>query len=91
MPITYFALVKSEPNPRDEGKDPAKVAAGRAGMRARWAGHEPRTVRLDSLPPAGRTLVMALIRAAREMNEPAAVEMPTGSNAEVSHAGQPTA
>ena len=37
----------------------------------RWAAHEPQTVRLDSLPPAGRTLVLALIRAAREMNEAA--------------------
>lgn len=45
-------------------KDPAKVAAGQAGARARW-GDERRIVRLDELPPEQRRLVVALIEAAR--------------------------
>lgn len=61
-------------------KNPAKARAGRAGMAARWAGHDPNTVRLDSLDEPGRTLVLALIRAARAMNEAPAVEKPGASN-----------
>jgi hypothetical protein len=45
-------------------KNPAKVAAGRAAMRARWG--PPRTARLDGLHPAVRTAVLALIAAAEE-------------------------
>jgi hypothetical protein len=54
-------------------KNPAKVAAGKAGMRARW-GAEPRIVRLDDLNPPQRRLVLALIEAARkEQSGPEAV------------------
>lgn len=45
-------------------KDPRKVAAGKAGMRARW-GAEPRVVRLDELTPPQRRLVVALVDAAK--------------------------
>jgi hypothetical protein len=44
-------------------KDPAKVAAGKAGMRARWG--PPRVVRLDSLTSEQRRLVVALVEAAK--------------------------
>lgn len=46
-------------------KDPRKVAAGKAGMRARW-GTEPRVVRLDTLTESQRRLVLALVNAARQ-------------------------
>ncbi len=44
-------------------KNPLKVQAGLLGARKRWG--EPRVVRLDSLTPAQRHLVMALISAAK--------------------------
>lgn len=48
-------------------KDPAKVRAGRASARKRWADHTPRSVvRIADLAENERRLVMALIRAARE-------------------------
>jgi hypothetical protein len=43
-------------------KDPRKVAAGRAGARARWLG-ERRVVRLDSLHPSVAAAVRALVAA----------------------------
>lgn len=44
-------------------KNPAKVAAGRAGALKRWG--PPRVVRLDELTPDQRRLVLAMIEAAR--------------------------
>lgn len=41
-------------------RDPTKVAAGRMGGRARWG--PQRVVRLDSLDPAIREAVNALLR-----------------------------
>jgi hypothetical protein len=49
-----------------ERKDPRRVAAGRAGMRARWAGHVPRVISLDTLTAPQRRLVLALVNAARD-------------------------
>ena len=45
-------------------KNPAKVAAGQAGARARW-GDLPKTVRLDELNADERRLVLALVNAAK--------------------------
>jgi hypothetical protein len=53
-------------------KDPRFVESGLRGARKRWAGHNPRVVRLDSLTAEQRRLVMALIEAAK--SEPKAVE-----------------
>jgi hypothetical protein len=50
-------------------KDPAAVALGKRGAAARWAEHQPRVVRLDSLSLEQRHLVMTLIRAAREARD----------------------
>lgn len=47
-----------------DSKNPKKVRAGRIAARARWG--EPRVVRLDSLTPEQRRLVLALIDAAKE-------------------------
>jgi hypothetical protein len=47
-------------------KDPQKVAAGRAGMRARWG--PPRRLNLRDLTPAQRELVLALVEAHRIAN-----------------------
>jgi hypothetical protein len=44
-------------------KNPAKVAAGRAGAASRWG--PPRVVRIDQLTPEQRRLVVALIEAAK--------------------------
>ncbi len=41
------------------------VEAGRRGARKRWGAHRPRTIRLDSLTPEQRRLVLALVEAAR--------------------------
>lgn len=62
-------------------KDPAKVAAGRAGARKRWGGQ--RILRLDQLTPEQRRLVLALIDAAKEAAGPAkptAQEVSSGSS-----------
>jgi hypothetical protein len=59
-------------------KDPRRVAAGKAGMRARWG--EPRIVRLDELTPMQARLVRALVdaakieKAATEIQSPVAAE-----------------
>ena len=54
-------------------KDPAKVAAGQIGARARW-GDERRIVRLDALTPPQRALVVALVEnMGTEKGAPAAV------------------
>jgi hypothetical protein len=53
-------------------KDPAKVRAGKAGMRARWGA--PRVIRLDGLHPAVREAVAALIEAQRSAEAKAAQE-----------------
>lgn len=63
-------------------KDPRRVAAGKAGMRARWAGHAPAVVRIDDLSPEQRRLVLALVEAARS-NEEAAAEIQTPATAEL--------
>ena len=47
-------------------KDPAKVAAGKAGAVARWGA--PRRLQLGDLTPDQRRLVLALVEAAREAN-----------------------
>lgn len=44
-------------------KNPAKVRAGRIGSRARWG--PPRTLRLDTLDPVTRGIIVAIM-AARE-------------------------
>lgn len=44
-------------------KDPRFVESGLRGARKRWADHEPRTVRLDSLDSRVRDAVLMLIRA----------------------------
>lgn len=49
-----------------ETKDPTKVRAGTIGARTRWAGHEPRVIRLDDLTGPQRRLVLALVDAARK-------------------------
>ena len=47
-------------------KDPQRVAAGRRGMEVRWGNPANRkTVRLDSLTPDQRRLVLALVDAAK--------------------------
>lgn len=50
-------------------KNPVFVEAGRRGARRRW-GAEPRIVRLDSLTPPQRRLVLALVDAARKEASP---------------------
>lgn len=63
-------------------KDPAKVRAGKIGARKRWAGHQARVVKLDSLTPEQRRLVVALIAAARREGagpEPAPAEASAGA------------
>jgi hypothetical protein len=50
-------------------KDPAKVAAGRAGAVRRWGqpgSQPPRLVKIGDLTPPQRRLVLALIAAARQ-------------------------
>ena len=60
----------------DSRKDPRKVAAGRAGMRARWG--EPRRLRLDSLDPITRRAILAIVAAAAENKKaPVVSETPT--------------
>ena len=49
-------------------KDPKRVAAGKKAAAARWG--DKRIARLDELTPAQRRLVLALIDAAKEANEP---------------------
>jgi hypothetical protein len=44
-------------------KDPARVAAGHSGARKRWG--PPRILRLDTLTPQQRRLVLALLDAAK--------------------------
>lgn len=44
-------------------KDPVRVAAGRSGARKRWG--PPRVLRLDTLTPQQRRLVLALLDAAK--------------------------
>ena len=46
--------------------DSRRTRAARTAATARWAGHPPDTVRLDSLRPEAAHLVRALIAAARE-------------------------
>lgn len=46
-------------------KDPIKVRAGEIGARKRWGDHPTRVVRLDSLTPEQRRLVLALVAAAK--------------------------
>jgi hypothetical protein len=47
-------------------KDPDKVRAGQAGAVVRWAGNpDRRIVKLESLSPEARNLVLALVDAAR--------------------------
>ena len=57
------------------------MAAGKAGMRARWG--EPRILRLDALTPAQRRIVLALIDAAAPNEMPAPVGEMTRSGLEV--------
>jgi hypothetical protein len=47
----------------DRPKNPRLVAAGKAGMRARWG--PPRIVRLDTLEPPYRRLILAMVEAAK--------------------------
>jgi hypothetical protein len=61
-----------------QGKDPAKVRAGRASAAKRW-GSAPRVVRLDALTPDQRRLVLALINAASHENAAADVEGPAAA------------
>jgi len=56
-------------------KDPQRVAAGRRGMEVRWGNPANRkTVRLDSLTPDQRRLVLALVDAAKEAAPAATAE-----------------
>jgi hypothetical protein len=50
-------------------KNPVKVRAGALGALARWGG-EPHILRLDTLTPEQRRLVMALVDAARSAPPP---------------------
>ena len=43
-------------------KDPRKVAAGRASAQRRW-GPDGRVVRLDSLDPVTREVIVSILRA----------------------------
>jgi hypothetical protein len=45
---------------------PTQQEYGRIGARKRWSGHEPRTVRLDSLDPDTARLIRALLAQQRE-------------------------
>lgn len=45
----------------DHPKNPRLVAAGRAGMRARWG--PPRVLRLDALDPITREIIAAIVAA----------------------------
>lgn len=60
-------------------KDPAKVAAGKAGMRARW-GADPRTpplvAHLDELSAPARRLILVMIQAAARAEAKRAPEIP---------------
>jgi hypothetical protein len=58
-------------------KDPTKVRAGTIGARTRW-GPEPRVVRLDTLTPPQRRLVLALVDAARKEASPTVSETSDG-------------
>lgn len=61
----------------DLPEDPARAraranaarVAGRAGMRRRWAGHEPVRPRLDAMTPEARRLVGIVIAALREATD----------------------
>ena len=50
-------------------KNPRHVAAGKAGMRARWG--PPRVLRLDALDPVTRDIVTAIVEARRHAAEAA--------------------
>ncbi len=67
-------------------KDPARVESGRLGARRRWG--EPRILRLDSLTSSQRTLVLALVAAAKsiEPNEKAPAATTANASKEVRHA-----
>ena len=70
-------------------KKPVFVESGRRGARRRWG--EPRILRLDSLTPEQRRVVLALINAAAPSSEvPAPVGEMTGSGLEVRRAGDHT-
>lgn len=45
------------------GKDPAKVRAGQLGAEKRWSPENRSIVRIDSLTPEERAVVLALINA----------------------------
>jgi hypothetical protein len=49
--------------PASHVKDPRLVAAGKAGMLARWG--PARVVRLDELRPEYRRLILAMVEAAK--------------------------
>jgi hypothetical protein len=71
-------------------KDPRRVRAGQAGMRARWG--EPRVLRIDDLQPNERRLVLALVEAVR--SEKAAPVGETSGTADAGgrrHVVEPTA
>lgn len=68
----------------ESSKDPRRVAAGKAGMRARW-GEQPRIVRLDDLTMEQRRLVVALVEAAKS---PAAAAHETPAAADAHGAGR---
>lgn len=70
-------------------KDPVKARAGLIGARRRWG--EPRILRLDALTTSQRTLVLALIAAAKSIapNEKAPAAT-TASAQEVSSASSTT-
>lgn len=55
-------------------KNPAKVAAGRAGMAARWG--PPRRVRLDDFDPDERLAILAAIEAKRAAKRARAATQP---------------
>lgn len=67
-------MPRSKPKPKMTFEQRARVAAN-----ARWAGHAPQSVRLDSLTPEQRRLVKALVDAAKSETQKTA---PAGINAE---------
>jgi len=74
-------------------KDPVKVHAGQLGGRARWGfDHDARVVKLDSLTPSQRQLVLALVRAAKDqatMAKREAAPIANGTASEVRDATTP--
>ena len=80
------------PEPVVAPKDPILAEHGRRGARRRWAGHPPaRVVRLDALSPEQRSLVLALIDAAKVAErEKAAAARTAAASAEGTTDAAPT-